>query len=614
MVRVPLGIVLRARKSADHLQIEQALDGQKRYGGQLGDIMVSQGHINYLELYQALAQQQGLLFVDLLNEKPDNGLLAVADIADYLRLRVLPYGHDEISGITRVAACDISPAVKQWAATRFGEKIEWAITSPVDIRRAVEECFGHVLESRSRLMLWQRLPLVSARQTLLPLQRVLLALLAGILIGSVLLWPLQSVINILLFCHVLYALTNIAKAFIFSCGLAKAKSAPLPDMDEALLPCYTVLIPMYREAESVSGILEAMRMMDYPPSKMDIKLVCEHDDDETLAAAYALKPRYQFEIIKVPAGTPRTKPRACNYALHFARGEYITVFDADDRPDPLQLKKAVAAFRSLPEHIICLQARLGYYNSSDNLLTRFFALEYHGLFHVMLHGLQRLRIPIPLGGTSNHMALARMRELGEWDPYNVTEDADLGVRLAARGYATAMLDSYTLEEAPNRLGAWLRQRSRWIKGYMQTWLVHMRAPGQLFATLGLRGFLGFQFFVGFSSFAFLTAPLLWGVVALWGVDEVGMPTASHLPDWFMEVTIVNLLLNLLINWGISFSCAFSYRRSGQRMAPAAALYPLYMMLHSLASYKALWQLIFRPHFWEKTMHGRAKSFIRPPVQ
>ncbi|MDE3061307.1 MAG: glycosyltransferase, partial [Pseudomonadota bacterium] len=342
-----------------------------------------------------------------------------------------------------------------------------------------------------------------------------------------------------------------------------------------------------------------------PASKLDIKLALEADDTETIHAALALKPRYNFEIIRVPPSPLRTKPKACNYALRFARGEYVTVFDADDRPEPTQLKKAVLAFRTLPPDVACLQARLNYYNSDANWLTRFFSLEYTVLFHFLLYGLDKLGIPIPLGGTSNHMALKKLKELGEWDPFNVTEDADLGTRLAASGFKTAMLDSYTLEEAPEGVGMWLRQRSRWIKGYMQTWLVHMRRPRVLLIRLGWRGFLGFQCFVGLPGFAFLTAPVVWALPLLWlfGLVKAG----PAFPAWLIGLMVANLLLNLFTQWYTTLFCALLYRKERVRMVVAGALYPLYLFLHSLASYKALWQLAVKPHFWEKTAHAGLKS-------
>ena len=608
-----LGALLGGQGKLAPEALEQALKQQARSRDRLGDILVASGSISYHALYAALAQQQELPFADLLKHPPEGELLELAHARNYLRLGVMPWKREE--GRVIVALSDMSEEALAWARAHYGENAGYVITSPLDIRRTVEAHLGGELEGLSRFYLWRHFPHISAHTLFAPWHGGVLCGLVLVLAFAMSQLPVEMFLTLLFICHLLYTLTIGLKYIIFRKGVAAPTQGfgwpqKLATLEESELPVYTVIIPMYRESESVASMLEAMQALDYPPARLDIKMVLEEDDEETYRAAVALRPRYQFEIIRVPAGEPRTKPRACNYALHFARGEYVAIFDADDRPERTQLKKAVYAFRNAPRHVAFLQSRLVYYNTGDNLLTRFFALEYHSLFYVLLRGLERLRIPLPLGGTSNHISLAHIRELGGWDPYNVTEDADLGVRLSTHGYITQMLDSYTLEEAPNRMGAWLRQRSRWIKGYMQTWVVYMRKPRELYQSLGVRGFFGFQCFIGLPCFSFLSAPLLWVVTILWALR---LPPFAHaaLPGWLLALTVANLLLSLLSHWYFAFYCAKPYRNRVSGMEQAAALYPFYLILHSLASYKALWQLIFRPHFWEKTHHGRAISCANP---
>lgn len=599
-----LGEILCRRRALAPERLEQLLALQKKNGSRLGDIAVGEGDTDYRTLYQAVADQHGLPFVDLLAEPPQAGLLVPNGAETYLRLRAIPWKRED--GAVIVATAGLSDPVMAWMEKTFGADVRPVITSPLDIRRAVERMFGESLEKKSCLLLWQRHPETSARAVLSPGQRRVLMTATGAMVAAVALFPLHSALFFIFICHITYMLTMLFKSLAFSAGRTFSnRRREMKPIDERTLPVYSVLIPMYRETESLPGMLKSLRALDYPASKLDIKLVLEADDEATLAAAVRLKPHYHFDIIRVPPSELRTKPKACNYALKFARGEYVTIFDADDRPEPMQLKKAVQAFRSLPKDVVCLQARLNYYNANDNLLTRFFSLEYTTLFHFMLYGLERMGIPIPLGGTSNHIALARLRELGEWDPFNVTEDADLGVRLAARGLKTRMLDSYTMEEAPNRLLPWIRQRSRWIKGYMQTWLVHMRNPARLLLTLGPRGFWGFQCFFGLSCFTFLTAPVVWVLSLLW-ISQLTALHQVYFPDWLAWVTAINLTLNILTHWGLSFYSAMRYSRYRPQVYIAAALYPFYLVLHSIASYKALWQLACRPHFWEKTAHGLAR--------
>jgi cellulose synthase/poly-beta-1,6-N-acetylglucosamine synthase-like glycosyltransferase len=366
---------------------------------------------------------------------------------------------------------------------------------------------------------------------------------------------------------------------------------------------YTVLVPVYREANVVPHLIENLRNLDYPASKLEILLLIEEDDEETLAAAKAARPPETVTFIVVPNGLPKTKPKACNVGLLFARGEFLTIYDAEDRPEPDQLKKAILAFRKGSPDLVCVQAALNYYNATENLLTRMFTLEYSYWFDYVLTGLDRLRLPIPLGGTSNHFRVDRLRELGGWDPFNVTEDADLGIRAAARGYRVGVINSTTWEEANNHVGNWIRQRSRWIKGYLQTVLVHTRHPLRLVRTVGIRNTLGFVLLIGGAPFAFLSLIPLWSLTLTWIV------TRTHAFDiLFPPVVLYISLFNLLIGNGVMIYLGMlaGFKRRRYQLIPFALLNPFYWILHSIASYKAVWQLITKPFYWEKTRHGLSR--------
>lgn len=238
-------------------------------------------------------------------------------------------------------------------------------------------------------------------------------------------------------------------------------------------------MPLYREANVLPTLVDALKRLEYPPDRLDVKLLLEEDDEDTIRAAKsAALPNY-IELVLVPASQPRTKPKACNYGLARARGEYVVIYDAEDIPEPDQLLKAVAVLRSSPAEVVCVQAKLSYYNAFQNVLTKWFTVEYATWFDLMLPGLFAARMPIPLGGTSNHFKTAVLQSMGAWDPFNVTEDADLGIRLYKAGYRTVIMNSTTYEEANADLVNWIRQRSRWIKGYIQTSLVHLRSPRAL---------------------------------------------------------------------------------------------------------------------------------------
>jgi cellulose synthase/poly-beta-1,6-N-acetylglucosamine synthase-like glycosyltransferase len=341
---------------------------------------------------------------------------------------------------------------------------------------------------------------------------------------------------------------------------------------------------------------------NYPMEKLDIKLALEADDHETRAALADLQLGPPFEIVIAPEVGPRTKPKALNAALSLVRGSFLVVFDAEDRPEPDQLRLALEAFVAGDKRLACVQARLTIDNAADSWLSRLFAAEYAGLFDVFLPGLAAWRLPLPLGGSSNHFRTAVLRRVGAWDPYNVTEDADLGMRLARFGYRTAVIPSTTYEEAPARFTPWLRQRTRWFKGWMQTWLVHTRSPLRLADDLGLAGFAVFQLLVGGTVLAALihslfAVLLVWQIAAAWFAD-VALPL---MPGFYAAILIAGYLISAALGLiGLA-------RRRMLNCAWALLLMPVYWLLLSLAAWRALFQLLRDPYRWEKTEHGLART-------
>ncbi|MEZ5844947.1 MAG: glycosyltransferase [Hyphomicrobiaceae bacterium] len=394
-------------------------------------------------------------------------------------------------------------------------------------------------------------------------------------------------------------------------GPPRRPAGTIPDHE---LPSYAVLVPLYHEATVVAGLVAALARIDYPAAKLDIVLVLEAGDIETRAAVELIElPPYMRRVI-VPDALPRTKPKALNFALSHAVGQMVVVYDAEDIPEPDQLRRAVALMRSSPAPIACAQARLAIDNGGEGLLARQFALEYTALFDALLPALSRLAIPVPLGGTSNHFPRSVLETVGGWDPFNVTEDAELGMRLARRRLAVEVLDSTTWEEAPTGLGQWLRQRTRWIKGWMQTWLVQMRDPVTSARELGMGGFVGLQVLMGGLVLSALVHPLFYLLAALEFVRE----TPFARPDGGIAAAVwIVAGFNLAAGYGsamlLAAVVAVRRRRYGELLA--VPLMPLYWLLISLAAYRALMQLARAPHLWEKTAHGsrqRSAAARRPP--
>ena len=376
---------------------------------------------------------------------------------------------------------------------------------------------------------------------------------------------------------------------------SRAASRMLTDPE---LPAYSVLIPLRDEAAMVPMLARAMGALDYPSEKLDIKFVVESRSAATVEAVRQVLDDPRFRMVVVPDCRPYTKPKAIDYALPLARGRYVVVFDAEDVPDPMQLRLAASRFAADPT-LACLQAELVPENASENALTALFAGEYAGLFGRLLPALARWGLPVPLGGTSNHFRIEFLRSLGGWDAFNVTEDADLGVRLARRGLRAETFASRTLEEAPLGLRAWMAQRTRWMKGWMQTFIVHNRAPGLFLKDIGWRGFLGFEVLVGGMIVTSLLHTALVGSILIRLAFE---GTAGLVPrdvwDW--------LSLAILVS---GYAGAFAIQVSGlihQRaysLLPIQLVLPAYWFLHSFASLRAAYELIVRPVHWAKTTHG-----------
>lgn len=373
------------------------------------------------------------------------------------------------------------------------------------------------------------------------------------------------------------------------------------------LPVYTIIAPLYREANVLPDLVEALFALDYPAELLDIKLAIEADDAETLAVARALQLDARFEIVAVPAGAPRTKPRALNAALASARGAFLAIFDAEDRPAPNQLKAALDAFARGGARMGCAQAPLGWYNARENWLTRQFALEYAAQFHVILPALARWGWAPPLGGTSNHFRIEALNDVGGWDPYNVTEDADIGYRLAARGWGFDVLDAPTEEEATAALGPWTRQRARWIKGFLQTWATHMRNPARLARGAGVSGQASLQLLIGLSALSSLAhAPLALGALTL-ALASLASPAPNGV-DW-------TALALIAAGYGAAGASAWlGLRRAGLKGLNASiATMPAYWLLHSPAAARAVWDYARRPFHWHKTTHGVTRLAAAAPT-
>jgi cellulose synthase/poly-beta-1,6-N-acetylglucosamine synthase-like glycosyltransferase len=593
----------------DAATIVEALSYQQRHGGRLGQILAGWKRLTHWDVAEILAAQRGLPIVNLLQQgdfwRPRPWHLMPKSF--WYEHRLVPLSDD--GSTLRVATDDPDNPGLARLGERCGRRIQPVLTGQRDIVHALENQYREDDLAVSRDDLARRWPEYSSRRLLTGAQAVWIVGLSLVVLAGLVRAPLTTLMLVSSAVIVGYSVV-VGYRFWFvqqATGRAQERVVPadeLAALDDRSLPLYSILIPMRDEVEVLPTLTRAIERLDYPKDRLEVLLLMEEDDRPTINAAMEAKLPPYFHIVVVPADEPRTKPKACNYGLQRAHGEFVTIFDAEDIPEPDQLKKAVILFRRGDPKLVCVQAKLSYFNRDQNLLTRWFTAEYAMWFDLYLPALHAAKQPIPLGGSSNHFRTAILREVGGWDPFNVTEDADLGIRLYRAGYRTEVMDSTTYEEANSEFVNWVRQRSRWVKGYLQTWLVHMRNPRTLYRELGPAGFWGMQMALLGTPLMFLLNPLFWAITTLWFATQ-WLVLERLFPPGIYYLGMLNLLGG---NFAFTYLNAMAAAKRGDfDLVPYTLLTPLYWSMMSLAAWKALLQLLTRPSHWEKTMHGLIES-------
>ncbi len=608
-----LGDELVKRGMITREQLDTALELQKRSGGRLGDILLCQDAVREEDLYRTLADmmQMGRLGAgrqgaDLTALPYDMALRMKAVIADEAASYVLVTAEEQLK-----------PEELQELEDFTGRHVEQVLASSHEFFSCFENTYSNRESHESVFGLYETQPENSAIVTFTSGQIIVMLILLLITGVAGFVFNRGKVLLILMaIFQTIYLLMAVAKFVLVMKGTQKDaqlrfSKKEIASIDEHELPVYTILIPVYKEVEVIHHLIKRIEDMDYPKYKLDVRILLEEDDTETIEAVHDMHlPAYFYPVV-VPYSQPKTKPKACNYGLIGCKGDFVVIYDAEDRPEPDQLKKAYLAFKRLPEDYVCVQAKLNYFNSSENWLTKLFTQEYSMWFELLLVGIMQLNVPIPLGGTSNHFKTSFLKKVGGWDPFNVTEDADLGIRLYKHKCRTAVIDSRTWEEANCNFGNWIRQRSRWIKGYMQTFFVHMRHPVQFSRQIGARGMVGYFAMIFGTPFLPLINPFFWAMLVIWVVFKPYW-IESLFPGVLYYVAASQMIvgnfmfvyMNMVGTYFVIRDCAlkkqypFSYS-----MIHYGLLTPLYWVFMSIAAYKALFQLIVKPFYWEKTNHG-----------
>ena len=523
-------------------------------------------------------------------------------------VRVNSQSATELDPIHLAPDCRNLENIKQ-LLTQYPEmKSRLKITTLTENRNYIENRCAPSLLSSAINGLRDQFPSLSARRVFSVSQAVVLLLVLQVLL----------ILTVTSGDWVLLVLHLTASWFYFGCialrfyaTITYKNPVPAADLSKQLadysndggLPVYSILVALYKESGQVTDLVEALLNLNWPRERLEIKLVCEADDLETINVVKKVLQQQKTTIISlviVPISLPKTKPKALNFALPLCRGRLLVIYDAEDRPHPMQLREAYNTFENGASELACLQAPLVIHNHHEGWLARLFAIEYSSLFGGLLPMLSKAKAPLPLGGTSNHFKRSILERIGAWDPYNVTEDADLGMRLARAGYQIGTITLPTYEEAPINFTVWLKQRTRWFKGWFQTWLVHMRHPIALFRDLGFWGTVTFHFMVTGMIVSALVHPLLLYFIGarLFEVYQNGLVITILQPLFLLDLSTI------VLGYGTFAALAYVTLPIHGLSNLRSALWgtPIYWMLLSIAAWRALWHLIRRPHEWEKTPH------------
>jgi len=567
----------------------------ERAGVPADELLLKGGLIGEQEFYHALAAELGLPFVSAPRLSPRAAYPAA------ILTGVAPAAEPEGGIVTAPRGTNLAHLLK--TRRRLGNSLR--VTSPSLLAQAVFQSQGRLIAHRAAHDLPNRKPEFSSRDGISVPQIAGLGIVVAFLSFGGYLAPAAAFTVLAAASSPLFFGMLVLRLAASMLGNPVEPARAPQRIEDAALPVYTVIVALYRERRVASRLIAALGRLDYPVAKLDIKLVLEADDRETLDALDGIELPGFIEVIVAPPGEPRTKPRALNVALPLARGRFTAIYDAEDVPDPGQLRMAAAALARLPPDVACLQARLTIDNTDDSWLTRLFTIEYAALFDVFNPGLAEIGSPIPLGGSSNHFRTSILKNIHGWDAWNVTEDADLGIRLARLGYSVADLPSSTLEEAPSTLGSWMNQRTRWMKGFMQTSISHSRQPWAALSQLGFWRFYGGLVLTLGAVLSALAYPFFTGLFLLsrlGGVSWTSSTTSEAL--WHSGSLILFLLGAAAI---FIPACVALHRRRLWRLLPWVLALPLYYGLVSVAAWRGLWELMTATFRWNKTSHGLART-------
>jgi len=602
LVRLPLGRIMVNAGIITQSDLVHALNLQRHIDAPLGEILVAEGLARPDEILQMLSRQYNIAVADFMADPPDPALHSALPSALCLQYTCVPWMKIGDAMLVGTSHPDEFQKLRTCMGER-GRRLLPVLVEEWQIRKHISTLYGDELARHAAT----RVPAAQSCRTWDSASRIRIPLAIGTMMtlaAALLLAPLWTFTIGILFAFVTLVMSTTLKIAAFVAQMSRMPqgtgTAQSYEPKAFPLPKVSILVPLLKEKEIAGKLIQRLGRLTYPKSLLEVVLVLEADDLVTQETIARTDLPAWISVIEVPsANNLTTKPRALNYALDFCRGSIIGVWDAEDAPEPDQIEKVVTRFRDAPPNVACLQGVLDYYNARTNWLSRCFSIEYATWWRVMLPGVARLGLVIPLGGTTLFFRRNILEELCGWDAHNVTEDADLGIRLARHGYVTELIATVTMEEANCRAWPWVKQRSRWLKGFAITWMVHMRSPRALLRDLGLIRFLGVQTLLLATFSQFMLAPLLW---SFWMIPAgfehpvtltLGVPVALFMMWFFLFSELCNLTISMV---------AVS-RREHRHLMPYVLTLPFYFPMGALAAAKALKELVWEPFYWDKTEHG-----------
>ncbi|MEX0345256.1 MAG: glycosyltransferase family 2 protein [Rhizobiaceae bacterium] len=585
-------------------QISALVNRARADGSTLHEELALWGSETEKQFYRALAAELELPFRDQIDPEklaiPDKDLLGLVENKSGPKLVF----YRDMAAENRVL---ISPEFFDFGDLKdylnrypkISDRID--IVAPKSLREALLKKAQPLLAGRAVAGLFERYPQLSARIVANAMQGFSLGLIAALILFGLLFYPSLAIAAL----HCVFSLGFLSCVALRVAAAIRAKSPTkfkcLPIRTDPL-PKYSVLVALYKEAEMVPHLLSSLGRLYWPQSKLEILLILEDDDLETIGALQIQRLPPNVQILTVSRLGPRTKPKALSYAIPVISGEFVAIYDAEDAPHPFQLLEAWNAFRKNGERLACVQAPLHIRNGNRNLLTKHFAFEYAALFRGLLPALARNDLFFPLGGTSNHFKVAALKQVMVWDPYNVTEDADMAVRLSRFGYSLGMINAPTFEDAPDRFSVWLKQRTRWFKGWMQTFLVHGRSPLSTMRQMSFGSYIVSQILllgiiISSMSYIFIILVLI-SIVAKY----INIASISTFDISLLIVDTTNILLGFFAFLLLGWRTLGKPEKKG--FWKIVLTLPGYWVIMSIACWRAAWQLYRQPHLWEKTPHTR----------